>query len=784
METVYPHLQLGYIGSAPLSTKYEYTLFNAPSRDMQINLVVYPDGTVRVSGIVNGTHMYPPNTGPSINATVRVSTTGETTMILTNGTIVPPQSEMEWPLDAIVAYILSEYENGVLNATLDATLYMPPEASIEYPTNASDFSLSTTYSSGLLNVDIWGQTTIPSHESMFPLNFSDFTVLAEYAEGEIIGNITFHAVAGLPLTDVVVYFTVDETSANFTGNLTVLYGIYPDIGEINATTLEEMLADLNSTIPGQGDGSLYNMTGGMLECTQLNMTKTPVDSIGAEVAFNATISGNFTDALAQLATQILFGGDPEYHQLVYASLDSAFSSVESASLEITYYHTSGTAELNLHLTDDVTALWSKALAVIPPTVPVEARTQVEAMLKIANATAYAINNFSLEASYSSAEQELDLNAQLLANITQLKMDTMPFMLELMPPELQSVFEPYLNTTYCTLTYSMATISYVNGVCNFEASATLQGDFKAEANHIKRFYIDYLNATTPWMLGPEFMLLNETEIGINNCEAKFKISENWMYISFDGIVIHPPKDKLDFIRFKLYKLFNTSSYDPEEPPREFDKLKIVISGGSNDTHTVLLYAPGTVPTPDEISLDYKKMTWQNVTISSLKDLHFHIAYQGVINYLGKTYYVPIFTNSTVSNFNFYPSAKTISFNVAGTSGTGFCNVTIPRALLYAALEDWTVTIDGTELSPEDFNVTENAEYVFIHFSYSHSTHLIEIEGTWIITEFPPNMLPLILLILSFIGAIIAIKQRKKIGTLKTKYQSVFHTFANVFRQLKT
>jgi hypothetical protein len=325
---------------------------------------------------------------------------------------------------------------------------------------------------------------------------------------------------------------------------------------------------------------------------------------------------------------------------------------------------------------------------------------------------------------------------------------------------------------------------VNGTCNFEAGATLQGDFKAEVNRIKRFYIDYLNATTPWVLGPELMLLNETEIDINNCEAEFKMGQDWMYISFDGIVIRPPKDEIDSVRFKLYRLFNASSYDPEEPPGEFDKLKIVITGGSNETHTVLLYAPGTVPTPDETSLDYKTMTWQNVTLSSLKDLHFHIAYQEVVNYLGKTYYVPIFTNSTVSNFNFNPNTKSISFNVSGTSGTGFCNVTIPRALLYAAPNEWVVKFDGTVLDLGEYSVTENAEYIFIYLNYTHSSHLIEIKGTWIVTEFQPNMLPLILLILSLLGAIIAIKQRKKIGTIKIKYQSAINTFANAFRQLKT
>jgi len=98
-----------------------------------------------------------------------------------------------------------------------------------------------------------------------------------------------------------------------------------------------------------------------------------------------------------------------------------------------------------------------------------------------------------------------------------------------------------------------------------------------------------------------------------------------------------------------------------------------------------------------------------------------------------------------------------------------------------MPEWDVSIDG---EPVEFNVTENGEYVFIYLNYTHSSHLIEIKGTWIITEFPPNMLLLILMIISLIAAIIAVKQRKKLDTLKTKYQSVIQTFANRLYKLGT
>ena len=134
---------------------------------------------------------------------------------------------------------------------------------------------------------------------------------------------------------------------------------------------------------------------------------------------------------------------------------------------------------------------------------------------------------------------------------------------------------------------------------------------------------------------------------------------------------------------------------------------------------------------------------------------------------------------------YPNAPIISFKVSGTTGMGFCNITIPRALIEVKTGNWAVKIDGIPLLPENFTVTQNDEYVFICLTYSHSVHTIEIVGTWVVVaEFPPNMLPPILVILSLIAAIIVVKKRRKLSILKTKYQSTIHTFAKILHQLGT
>jgi len=92
------------------------------------------------------------------------------------------------------------------------------------------------------------------------------------------------------------------------------------------------------------------------------------------------------------------------------------------------------------------------------------------------------------------------------------------------------------------------------------------------------------------------------------------------------------------------------------------------------------------------------------------------YQHKVPWNGMTYTVSVFTNSCITNFG----DKTISFNVTGPSGTvGFCNVTLPKEMLYRA---FTVLIDGT---PLDYTLTENATHTSLYFTYIHTTHHVQI-----------------------------------------------------------
>jgi len=769
-------LELQHISMLPLSRRYNWTEFNTPMKDMELTLTVYPNATLGLSGKINHTRIYPPPSNKFlVNATTNFSTNGNLTTATAEGTVLPPD-RTEWPWNMTIANITVKQYGDTLKGTFNSTVFMPPAAENACPFNSSsgDAYLTFLYMNRLATLNLNGAASVcPEAASEFPFNITDLTILADYINNTLKGNVTFHALSGFPLGDVIVHFLGNESEVFLTGNLTVIYGNYSLFGEdleLNKTIVEGMLSDLNSSLPGYGEGSLYNMTNGMLECTQFNTTFTEIGDppFGAEISYNVTIQGNFTEFLAYILASTMFSEDvEEVYPTVAAALNATFHSVQNAHLQLNYYKDFKLLSFNLNMNCDVEKLWSNALEMIPPTVPDDNRTMCEAWLNIANATAYAVENATMDITYHGTEKKLDVAAEFTVNITQLENNMIPWLPDAMPPPLNETLELYIHTKYCNTTSLNLSLDYAYGKGEFTVNCILEGDFEAEVNSDKRFYVDWLNITSPESIDWKLKLLNATDIDISNLKLTVMQGENWETLTFEGVKAYPPKNTLDFIRFKLYTWLSTASDDPTAPPREFQKLKVTIMGGSNATHTILLATSTGVPLPNATSLDYKSMTWENVTFNSLRDLLFKVAYQATVNYLGNTYYIPIFTNSTVTNFHFDSNSKSITFNVTGTAGTGFCNITIPRSLLYAAPTEWVILIDDVPLNPGEFNVTENEGYAFLYVAYSHSIHSITIQGTWVVTEFKPDMLLFILTLLCFITALSVVKERKRLKKLRLK-----------------
>jgi len=131
--------------------------------------------------------------------------------------------------------------------------------------------------------------------------------------------------------------------------------------------------------------------------------------------------------------------------------------------------------------------------------------------------------------------------------------------------------------------------------------------------------------------------------------------------------------------------------------------------------------------------------------------------------GMNYLIAVSSNSTVTQFIFNQSSTQICFAVSGETATiGYCNVTIPKALLKG--NPWTIKINNM---PIDFIQTENATHSSLCFAYTYeSTLQITIQGTWVIPEFPTAF------ILPFMTiTLIAVKVHRGKRTPKP-YQTIF------------
>jgi parallel beta-helix repeat protein len=129
---------------------------------------------------------------------------------------------------------------------------------------------------------------------------------------------------------------------------------------------------------------------------------------------------------------------------------------------------------------------------------------------------------------------------------------------------------------------------------------------------------------------------------------------------------------------------------------------------------------------------------------------------------QTYSVNTVSNSTISDVNFIAAAKTLSFNVTGTSGTvGFCRIVIPLSLMSCTnSEDWIVIVNGTRLYAPILNVTTDANYTYIYFTYHHSTETVQIQSTSAVPEFQPIMLLPLFMIATLLAIVICKRKNYK------------------------
>ena len=96
----------------------------------------------------------------------------------------------------------------------------------------------------------------------------------------------------------------------------------------------------------------------------------------------------------------------------------------------------------------------------------------------------------------------------------------------------------------------------------------------------------------------------------------------------------------------------------------------------------------------------------------------------LTYKGNTYSVNVTSNSTISDFNFNETERSINFNVSGSdSSKGYCIVKLPNNLTQDLWHGkFTVLLDGKLLQFENWTDSENT---YIYINYTHSEHKITI-----------------------------------------------------------
>lgn len=515
--------------------------------DAEVKFIVYPDGTVGLSGKYNYTSEYPfylfgpYSPSPDVELDAQITKDGDMHDVSINTILtIPPKEASDFPFNATTATMTGEYSNGVYTTDIGVSVTFP----------------DTFYTDSTL-IDF----------SDFPFNSTDLTITGQYSEQSFNGTITVHMLPGVTLGDVDVNFEGNLTNLNIDDELTVFYNYtlpIPGFTPLNETFLNTLLVDLNDTIPGVGPESLYALTKGLLTCTAFNTTLTPIDANSAIVSFLVIIQGDFIEVLTELFSGSMFTG-------------------------------------------------------VPPSYP------EGAIYSIINATLYSTEDAEFTLSYSKAAKQLDFQAAVTADVEEYRNATSQVLPELYPSEMRPYVEAMLNTTYCSLYSSTETLSYQNGQMSYEGDYTIEEDLSAEVNYLKNLYFDMMNATSPAPAPTQMNILKDIYLGISNLHLNFKIENTSMLLNFDGAKVTPPIDSINATCFRLGKFFNITSSEYESP-RENEKMKLIVQGGSNGTHTVTLFInpndPERVPDPDEFA-EENTMIWNNQSISKLKRLIFKV-----------------------------------------------------------------------------------------------------------------------------------------------------------------
>jgi len=125
----------------------------------------------------------------------------------------------------------------------------------------------------------------------------------------------------------------------------------------------------------------------------------------------------------------------------------------------------------------------------------------------------------------------------------------------------------------------------------------------------------------------------------------------------------------------------------------------------------------------------------------------------------TFYVETISDTSITPVGLYQERAFLRFTATSHIGSAFfCNITIPRELLYSSEDEWFILVDGTLILPTEYVVTENTTHTTIYIPYDPGTHTILMFGVEVIPEFSTAMLPVIFLIMTLLAFVIIAAKR--------------------------
>jgi parallel beta-helix repeat protein len=117
-------------------------------------------------------------------------------------------------------------------------------------------------------------------------------------------------------------------------------------------------------------------------------------------------------------------------------------------------------------------------------------------------------------------------------------------------------------------------------------------------------------------------------------------------------------------------------------------------------------------------------------------------------------ISVISNSSISGFQMDTTQKTISFNVAGESGIGFCRVDIPNVIVSGLWKNnYKVLVNGQE--PLYMRNWTSGATTYIYFQYQHSTKEVVI-----VPEFQSALISILLILSTIIISTKKLSHRKQ------------------------